>query len=397
MARALWLAGASGLAALSLLSATTAAASTPRAPHEHPPDPASDEAGIWYASDKAEAEARLSGDLDKDPALTAYVKQVECKVAPEYCDEMRVYVLDRPFFNAMTAPNGYIEVWTGALLRARNEAELAFILGHETSHYALNHSIEAARALKSRLNAVLPIGLLAAPFVGGLVLNIGYLGAVASFEHYSREQEMEADRGGFDRMTRAGYDPSATVDIWRGLIDEQAQSAFEKVRQQHARAGLFDDHPLDGVRMEAMAALVKDHGKGDLGADRYRAAIRPHLPALLRDDLRRRDYGETLFIIDRLMAGGADAGVLGYFKGECYRLRRGDGDAAKAVAAYETASTAPDAPPELWRDLGALYQQQHAADKARAAYHAYLDRAPAASDRWLVEGALKTLDAREGT
>lgn len=388
------LAIASGL----LLAITpTVGEAAPRPPHMRPPDLTSDEAGLWYASDKAEQTAKASGDLDTDPALTGYVKEVECKVAPEYCDEMRVYVMDRPFFNAMSAPNGYVEVWTGALLRSRNEAELAFVLGHETTHYASNHSIEAKRALKERMDAVLPIGLLAAPFVGGLVLNIGYLGAVAGFQHFSRDQEMAADRGGFDRIVAAGYDPSAAASIWQDLIDEQNHSAFDKVRQQHARAGLFDDHPLEGARLDALSALARGKPSNDLGRERYRAAIRPHLAGFLRDDLRRRDYGETLVIIDRLDADGGDRGVLGYFRGECFRLRRADGDAAKAIEAYESASTAADAPVEVWRELGDAYQQQNQPAKARAAYHAYLDHAPAAQDRWLVEEALHKLDPTEGT
>ena len=101
------------------LSAPALAEGPQRPPHLRPLDPASEEAGMWEVSDKAEARAKASGDLDPDPVLTAYVKQVQCKVAPEYCDEIRIYVMDRPYFNADTAPNGYIEVWTGALLRAR--------------------------------------------------------------------------------------------------------------------------------------------------------------------------------------------------------------------------------------------------------------------------------------
>lgn len=396
--RRLRFAGVAGLA-LTLAAASTASAAppAPRAPHTRPADLTSDEAGIWYQSDKAEAAARVSGDLDADPTLTAYVKSVECKVAPEYCDEMRVYVLDRPIFNAQTAPNGYVEVWTGLLLRSQNEAELAFVLGHETTHYAYNHSVEAVRALKGRMNAVLPIGILAAPFVGALVLDIGYLGAIASFEHFSREEEMAADSGGFDRLVKAGYDPSAASAIWTRLIAEQGHSEFEKVRQAPARAGLFDDHPLEGARLDALTALAKGKPAGDLAHDRYRAAIRPHLIALLREDLRRRDFGETLYTIDQLKVGGEDAGVLNFFRGECLRLRRGDGDAAKAIAAYEDAEPAPDAPPETWRELGALYARDHQPTKASAAYHTYLDRAPAAQDRWLIEGELKTLDHPEAT
>ncbi|MDB5438409.1 MAG: hypothetical protein JWM33_836, partial [Caulobacteraceae bacterium] len=57
----------------------------------------SEEAGLWAISDKAEAAARTKADLDRDATLTAYVRQVACKVASAHCGEVRVYVMDRPF------------------------------------------------------------------------------------------------------------------------------------------------------------------------------------------------------------------------------------------------------------------------------------------------------------
>jgi len=153
---------------------------------------------------------------------------------------------------------------------------------------------------------------------------------------------------------------------------------------------------LDGERLTLLATAAKGKPAGDLGVDRYRAAIRPHLAAFLRNDLLRRDFGETLAIIDRLMADGGDAGVLGFYRGECFRLRRGAGDAEQATKAYEAATGATDAPAETWRELGDLYVRQHDASKARAAYRTYLERAPDAEDKWLVESQLKKLDQAEG-
>ena len=389
--------------------AAQAATPTPRPPHLRPPDASGPEAGLWYQSDKAEVAAKASGELDGDPALTAYVRQVECKVASEYCDELRVYVFDRPFFNAQAAPNGYVEVWTGALLRARDEAELAFILGHETTHFAMNHSVIAQAELKRRMSTamILSIAVGAAASVatysaggtqtvntGGLS-NIFYLGAIAGYFSFNRGQEAEADRLGFQRALAAGYDPAAAADLWSRLIDEQRHSGFEKVRNHPATGSLFDDHPLDGDRLDTLRALGNISGKqGFTGAEALRAAIRPHVASFLRDDLRRRDYGQTLYIIDQKIADHlGDDGVLNYFRGECFRLRRAAGDADEAVAAYVKSTAFPDAPAEAWREIGAYYERQHDAAKATAAYHAYLDHAPTAQDRWLIEASLKKLES----
>lgn len=72
------------------------------------------EAGLWSEMDKAEAHVQRSAERDADPALNRYVHDVMCRLAPEYCAELRVYILSRPVFNATAAPNGYLEVWSGA-------------------------------------------------------------------------------------------------------------------------------------------------------------------------------------------------------------------------------------------------------------------------------------------
>lgn len=405
-----------GTAAVLLLagSASQAAEITPRPPHLRPTDLTSEESGLWYMADKAENLAKASGERDDDAKLATYVRSVECKVAPEYCDDLRIYVLDRPFFNAETAPNGYVEVWTGALLRVRNESELAFLLGHETTHFAMNHVLAEQQAMRRRMNEAmvlslaLAVGGAAAGYSSGNVqsandimnatgqlVNVVYLAEIASFYNFSREEESEADRQGFGRALAAGYDPISGHDLWWRMVNEIKHSEFDKVRKRPASSGIFDTHPLDEDRMDALGAMATASGKhGEPGLEAYRAAIRPHLGGLLRDDLRRRDYGETIYIIDQKLADGGDEGVLNYFRGECFRLRRGKDDAPQALSAYEAAAAFLDAPAETWREIGALYQQQHNAAKSSAAYHAYLDHAPAAQDRWLVEAILKKLDAQ---
>ena len=249
------------------------------------PDPSSIEAGLWDLSAKAETDAQRSAELNQDEALTAYVRSVACKVAREYCNEVRVYVMDRPFFNAQMAPNGYMEVWSGALLRVGSESELAFILGHETGHFALNHSYETHRAMKARANTAL-IASLAVSVAGaaaaasassvssaqsissytqGLV-NVVYLGAVASLFGFSRENESDADVYGFNAAVQAGYNPAAGALIWRRLIEETSHSDFDKVRKSQTRASIFDTHPLAQDRLAVLDQLAAQRASAKLVA-----------------------------------------------------------------------------------------------------------------------------------
>lgn len=396
--------------------AAWAAEAGPRAAGLRPAEN-TDEGGLWSASDKAEDAAKTKAEVNADPALTAYVRGVACKVASAYCNDVRVYVMDRPFFNAQMAPNGYMEVWSGLLLRATDEAELAFVLGHETSHFSHQHSLNAWRAAKTRSNAVMALSVAVAVAgaaagansgsasaarsindAAGAVVDVIYLAAIASLFSFSREQEEDADRLGADLAIKAGYEAKAGGDLWRALQAETAASDFPKVRNEQTVASIFSTHPVTNDRIAALDALATARPEGgDAGRARYRAAIRPHLGAWLKDDLRRRDYGQTLHLIDRLAADGEDLGVLGFYRGEAYRRRRGEGDPALALDAYKAASAHPDAPTAVWRELGDLQLKAGQSDGARQSYAAYLDKAPTAQDRWLVEANLKKLTGNSGT
>lgn len=407
-----------GCAALSLLG--TAALAAPdarlRAPNLRP-DVDSAEAGLWGEFDKAEAAVKHSADLNRDPALQQYVKQVVCKIATEYCGELRVYVLDRPIFNATAAANGYMEVWSGLMLRARSEDELAYVLGHEVSHFARNHSLARWNAQKTTANVVLGVqalvtlGAAAAMYntastgapnasqaidsisqAAQSLNNLVYLIGVSNYFRYNREQEVEADQLGFLRSVDAGYAKGSGALIWSELLEETRASDFPSVRKSDTRATIFDSHPLTAERVQALAALGDPSLKPDLDAQRrYRAVIRPHLAAWLKDDLRRRDFGQTLHLLQELSELGEDLGVLQFYVGEAYRQRRGPADAILAVKAYETSVQFSDAPAVAWRELGEARRKAGDKTGAAAALENYLTKVPDADDRWLVEASLETL------
>lgn len=350
-----------------------------------------DEGGLWAESDKAEQRAKQSGERNTAPELNAYVSGVVCDLAQAHCPEVRVYVMDRPYFNAAMAPNGYMEVWSGLLLRTESEAQLSFVLGHELGHYLEEHSLEQWRRLRSTSNAAMFLGVLTAVAGVGFVGDIIYLGALASVFGYSREAESEADVLGFDTAVARGYDPNAGAALWRSLIAENEKSDFEKTRQRMARTNIFSTHPLSTVRVAALDARAAGKAAGKTDAERYRAMIRPHLGAWLRDDLRRRDFGQSLHLIDRLMKPGADLGVLRFYKGEAYRMRRGEGDLARARAQYDLAIAQPDAPAAAWREIGDMAMRSNDRASARVAFVTYLERAPAAPDKALIEARVAAL------
>jgi beta-barrel assembly-enhancing protease len=372
----------------------TEVVSLPPPARERPPEN-TDEGGLWGMSDRAEISARASGHLESDPALNAYVRGVACRVAAEYCGDVRLYIMNRPFFNASMAPNGYMEVWSGMLLRAEDEAQLAFVLGHETGHYTERHSLAMLRTVRGRATVAMILSVGAEIAGAGYAGDLIYLGTLASVFGYSRERETEADQLGFNHATASGYASDAGVIIWNNLIAETRASDNPDVRRRETRASIFNTHPVSADRVEDLQELATARGavSGERYRERYRAAIRPFLDPWLRAELRRRDFGQTLLVLDRLAAHGEDLGVVEYYRGEVNRLRRGEGDAERALQHYVNATGQPDAPAAAWRELGDIAQRQNRNADAAQYWSTYLERAPNAEDRALVEARIAQANA----
>jgi hypothetical protein len=86
-----------------------------------------------------------------------------------------------------------------------------------------------------------------------------------------------------------------------------------------------------------------------------------------------------------LSAHGEDLGVVEYYRGEVNRIRRGNGDRDRARTHYLAAIAQPDAPAAAWRELGEIAARDGNNAEAAQLFATYLERAPDAEDRALVE------------
>ena len=136
------------------------------------------EASIWMIMKKAEQSLATSGRVIPDQSLQQYVKQTTCDTSPAYCNDIRVYVVRQPGFNASMAPNGFMSVWSGLLLRVRNEAQLATILGHEVGHYKRRHSLQRWEETIAVANGMVAFNILTAMAGVGMASNLTNLAAV---------------------------------------------------------------------------------------------------------------------------------------------------------------------------------------------------------------------------
>ena len=333
-----------------------------------------DEQGLWTAFEEAERELKASKLILRDEALSAYLRQVLCRMASDgRCDAIRIYVVRDPRFNASMTANGMMLINSGLLLRIRNEAELAAIMGHEVAHFERRHSLALLKKARSATGFAAFVGA-----AGGLPLQLALIGSVFSF---SQDQERDADMDGLKAMRGAGYCTRSAGEVWSNLRAEMdATAAARNVRSRKDKRGMFETHPATAERLAYLTASAAADPDGMLGTAEYRAAISPLWPMLIDDQMKLNDFGGSEYLLAGLASGGW-SGPLLYARGELHRYRGQDEDFVKAATLYREATNKPDAPDAAWRGLGLALARTGDAAGSRAAIDEYLKRNPQASDK----------------
>ena len=168
---------------------------------------------------------KASTPQSKDPATVAYINCIARRIIPQLeknnnPGDWEVVVFDDPQANAFALPGNKIGVYTGLLKYARNQHQLAAVIGHEVGHVIARHSNER---LSSKLAVSAGLTLAAAVLgadrnndsllMAGLGLGAQY-GVILPF---SRKHESEADLIGLDLMAKAGFDPSESILLWQNM------------------------------------------------------------------------------------------------------------------------------------------------------------------------------------
>ncbi|MFQ6016675.1 MAG: M48 family metalloprotease [Kiloniellaceae bacterium] len=351
------------------------------------PAPESVEAGLWMRMERLEEQIQTSGRLERDAELNAYLRGIVCKLAPDYCADIRISIVRAANFNASMAPNGAMHVWTGLMLRSDNEAQLAYVLGHELAHYLRRHTLKRWRDIRAKTDGLVFLQLATAMAGVGYVGSIAQIAALGSVFAFSRDQEREADRLGFEMMREAGYDPQEAVKIWDLLLAEK------EAAEEPDKLIFFSTHPAAEERGATLADLAAEFDGGPAIIDRGRfvAATSRFRTGWLRDEVRERDFARMEVLLDHLAQANINPAELHFFRGELYRLRGEDDDRSKAAAAYEEALKLGEAPPETHRALGLVYWSMERSKDAREAFETYLRQDPGAEDRAMIESYIQQI------
>jgi Zn-dependent protease with chaperone function len=356
-----------------------------------------DEIGLWREDDDSERSLAASPILIRDEALTAYVKAALCTaVGADRCNATRVYIVREPSFNATMSPNGTMRVFSGLLLRARSEAELAYILGHEFGHFEHRHTLTQYRARRTGSDVLSWATVLAsmansrAAYRGFRDLEFSVYGSLMRF---GRDDEREADRAGIGYLNASTLRPQAAARIWHNLMAESEASAKARglKKPRFDRIVYYASHPPEAERAASLGALAVAAGDTrDDGAARYKAALAKWLPVFLDDQIKLNDLGGSEYLIGILAQDGWTA-PLWQARGELFRARGTLRDLVNAARFYANAIALDPMLAEAHRGLGLALVKTGRAVEGRVALERYLELAPAATDAAMIAMTIRAV------
>jgi len=390
---------ATGIAATATAAVSPSKVAPPPPPYAGAYQPKGvDEMGLWREDDEGERALANSPILIRDEALNSYVRNVLCSaVGADRCNATRIYILRVPIFNASMSPNGTMRIFSGLFLRARSEAELAAVLGHEFGHFEQRHSLAQFKAHRSGTDLLSWAAVLAA--MGNTYQSYSnfdslQLSVYGRLSRFGRDQEREADLLSIGYLNQSSLRPQAASTLWQNVMGEVEASATARGLRKPSfeKVAFFATHPPEGERANTLATLaVADGAQRDDGADRYMKAMASWLPSFLDDQVKLNDFGASEHIINALAERGWSA-PLWLARGDLYRARGNPRDLVQATEFYGKAVESDPLLAEGYRGLGLSLIKTGRRTEGQAALRQYLQLKPNASDA----SAIRMLAPAEG-
>lgn len=269
-----------------------------------------------------------------DLVMTDYINQLGNQLVAASDDaggQYHFFIIEEPVINAFAGPGGYIGVYSGLILAAETEGELAAVMAHEVAHISQNHLLRAFDANK-RASIPATALLIAAAILGaqvsadvGLAAVAGIQGAMAQRQiNFTRENEKEADRIGIETLAAAGHDPYAMPGFFQRLtkasrVTETGAPEFlrthpvttNRVADAVARAERYSYRQRpDSLRFHLTRANLRQHAirRPQAAVDRFETTLSK---GRYRNETAER-YGYALALVraGQLRAAENEAAVL---------------------------------------------------------------------------------------
>jgi len=149
-------------------------------------------------------------------------------------------ILDDKEINAFALPGGYVYVFKGLMDKIKSDDEIAAVVAHEVGHIAARH---VAKRIRGSLGIDALLILLATVKSDAESKQQALQGLTELMLHYSREDELQADRLAIKYMKLAGYNPQAMVTFLEKLRKIEYDKPIEM-------AHLYKTHPYLADRIK---------------------------------------------------------------------------------------------------------------------------------------------------
>ncbi len=273
-------------------------------------EPLRDEQALWDQAREEEKKLLEQVKLYEDPLLESYLEQVVNRLNPPGMAanpalRYRVRVIEDPTLNAFAYPHGSIYVHTGLLARMENEDQIATVVGHEMTHVENRHMVRYQRSAQNKQIGLTLAAVAAAVIVAeaqgdaledgdwaeaatigvmsDLIIGLGLqLAFLASVNGYGRGLEIEADHGGFAKLSTAGYDLQEAPKVYQALLDDRGEP-------KKVEAFFFGSHPRLSERVENTRRYVAAHPAAEIPgavAEERESDFSRRIRPVVRDDAR---------------------------------------------------------------------------------------------------------------
>ncbi len=225
-----------------------------------------DQDNLPVLGDYSSASISLSGEYDlgrlwlamyrssikehDDPMIRTYLEDLLYRLSEHSEVKDRRFefiVLQDKSINAFAAPGGIIGINLGMFLNTKKEGEFASVMCHELAHLSQRHYARSQNRSSPLANALMVLGsiAIAAASRNPEAILIAPAAMQQMSINFTRSNEKEADRVGFNNLVKAGFNPNDMSSMFQRMQDKYQNENSEEF-------SYLMTHPLPSERLTDM-------------------------------------------------------------------------------------------------------------------------------------------------
>ena len=207
-----------------------------------------------------------AGLIETNPLVDRYINDLGYRLLAgldNRARDYRFFIIRDDSVNAFALPGGYIGINRGLISSAQTQHQLASVMAHEIAHVELTHGMDMMEK-SNELSTTAVLSMLAGILLGSVdqqagsaVMFGGIAGAQQAMVNFTRENEYEADRVGFELLADANFDTNGMVEFFTIMTRLSGSSELGNI--EYLRT-----HPVGTNRIaEAISRVRERPGSGD--------------------------------------------------------------------------------------------------------------------------------------